>query len=161
MGVNTLIKFSVEQMLFAKDLAIKRSGSMNHADTKNSQNFIKDKQPWWRHFIGVVGEMAYSIYSDYPIDQTTIGRGDSGVDFPNGVQVKASDTVLKPNLMFPVSQFNRKIARTYVLVWVFPTGHQAEIIGSISREDIEKHRTEHDFGYGNTYIVSNKHLELV
>jgi hypothetical protein len=154
-----IITLTNEQIEWCKNLAIKRSGSMNHSDTLNSQNFLKQKPSWYRHYVGVLGELAYSIHTGQAVDETTIGKGDSGIDFEDGVQVKASDTVNKPNLMFPVSQFNRKIAKNYVLAWVkLP---EVELIGRITREKILEVKTTKDYGYGNTYFVSHSHLETI
>mgnify|MGYP000914462125 CR=1 FL=1 len=75
------IKLTPEQMQWCKDLAIKRSGSMNHSETKNSINCFKSKDRWHRHYVGALGELAYSIYSGKEVDTTTIGRGDEGIDF--------------------------------------------------------------------------------
>ena len=36
-----IITLTDSQMEWCKDLAMKRSGSMNHANTKNSSNFFK------------------------------------------------------------------------------------------------------------------------
>jgi len=150
---------SDEEIEQCKLLGMKRSGSMNHAETKNSQNFLNDKPAWYRHFIGVCGEHTYSLFSGEKVDSVTIGKGDNGFDFSNGVQVKSSDSKNKPNLMFPVSQFNRKIADTYVLVWVkLP---ECEIIGKISRNNVKNVCEVRDYGRGETIFVANDKLESI
>ena len=101
-----IYKLSPEQIKWCMDLAIKRSGTHNHAETKNSINCFKNKAGWYRHYLGVLGELAYSIHSGLKIRPFT-GEADNGTDFDNGVDVKASDTKYKPNLLLFEKQFKK------------------------------------------------------
>lgn len=136
---------------WATGLGKKRSGSMDHANTKNSRNFMPDKPPWWRHVIGVVAELGYSWWSGCPVNTTTIGRGDDGTDFPGGIQVKGSDHETPPDLLLGVSQWNRKHAAIYVLAWVRPD--EVILMGWITRKEIEARHTIHDFGWGPAMVI--------
>tara|TARA_R110000803_G_scaffold110897_1_gene179353 strand:+ start:489 stop:959 length:471 start_codon:yes stop_codon:yes gene_type:complete len=150
------ITLTDKQILYCKDLAMKRSGSVNHAETKNSINCFKEMPGWHRHYVGALGEMAYSIYSGKEIDTTTIGRGDDGTDFDNGVDVKTSTSKYKPNLLIFKKQFERKFAKNYVLAWLkLPV---VELIGTISRDDFNEHKEIKNFGYGDSYSVDKIHL---
>ena len=153
------IKLTPEQMQWCKDLAMKRSGSKNHAETKNSINCFKDKEGWHRHYVGVLGELAYSIYSGKKIDISIIGRGDDGTDFDNGVDVKTSTSKYRPNLLMFKKQYERKKADSYVLAWLqLPI---VELVGSITRNKFDELKETKDFGYGETYIVNKTHLNKI
>ena len=68
-----IITLTEEQLNFAHSVGFKRSASVGHAVTKKSFNAYENKKPdWWRHYIGAIGELAYSIYIGKEIDTTTI-----------------------------------------------------------------------------------------
>ena len=132
------IDLNEDDLAFALRLGQKRSGSMGHAETVNSPNMLYPRPPWWRHYVGVCGEQAFSKVTGYPVDDKTIGRGDDGTDFPHGIQVKAAYQPRQPRLLIPVSQLDRKIACIYVFVWL-PHEHEfkvAHIQGWITRADL-------------------------
>ena len=154
-----IIILTEQQQEWCKELALKRSGSMNHAETKNSINCFKEKPGWHRHFIGALGELAYAIHTGKEVDTTTIGRGDTGTDFDNGVDVKSSASKYKPPLLLFVNQFARKTCETYVLAWVnLP---QVELIGSIKRDKIMDVQVIKNYGYGDSYYIDNKFLTKI
>ena len=132
-----IITLTDSQMEWCKDLAMKRSGSMNHADTKNSSNFFKSKPAWWRHYIGVIGELAYGIHTGEEVDST-------------------SNRKQKPDLLLNTNQFKRKTADHYVLAWV--QDNNVELIGHIKRSKVIELKEIKDFGYGETYVIDKKHL---
>tara|TARA_R110002050_G_scaffold94607_2_gene196808 strand:- start:552 stop:1022 length:471 start_codon:yes stop_codon:yes gene_type:complete len=153
-----IYKLEKKQLDWCMDLALKRSGTHNHAETKNSVNCFKDKAGWYRHYLGVLGELAYSIHTGFKIRPFT-GEADNGTDFDNGVDVKASDTKYKPNLLLFEKQFARKFAKSYVLVWIrLP---YVQIIGEIKREKVIELKEIKNFGWGNSYFVNNKHLSNI
>lgn len=127
---------------------------MGHNDTKNSISMNHNSQK--RHYIGAVGELAYSKFSGLPVDVDTIGEGDNGNDFENGVNVKCSMSVMQPDLLFPKKQFNRKKSNYYVLSWI----HESEVylVGWAKRSEIALKHTVVDFGYGTTLKYDNKLL---
>ena len=153
-----IITLTEEQMEFAYNIGYKRSASVNHAVTRKSFNAYENKKPdWWRHYIGALGEVAYSIHIGKEIDTTTIGRGDDGTDFDNGVDVKSSDLNRKPNLLLGVNQFNKKYAKRYILAWVkLP---EVELLGYIDREDVINKSEIKNFGYNDNYFVNNENLK--
>ena len=151
-----IITLTEQQLEWCKDLAMKRSGSMNHADTKNSSNFFKSKPAWWRHYIGVIGELAYSIHTGEKVGVLTIGKGDSGYDFKYGVDVKCSNSKQRPDLLLNANQFKRKKANHYVLAWV--QENTVELIGHIKRTKATELKEIKDFGNGETYVINKKYL---
>lgn len=134
---------------------------MNHAATKNSANFFADRPPWFRHFVGACGEVAFAKTYDLPVDEDTIGRGDDGTDFPGGIQVKTAFQKRPPRLMFPQRQWLRKHAQIYVLAWAPAELECSEIslIGWIRRQRaVELLRGPRDFGYGPTVWIEQADL---
>lgn len=149
------IEFSKEDFEFCHELGLKRSGSVGHADTKNSPRMVHGSR--YRHYLGVVGELAYSKYSGLEVDIHTIGKGDDGTDFPNGVNVKCSDAKNKPNLLILSQQFKRKYSDYYVMVWY--TQGDVYLLGWATRDQLYTHKKVVDFGYGETYLYSNRNLK--
>lgn len=151
-----VITLNEKQMNWCKELAMKRSGSMNHAETKNSINCFKNKEGWHRHYVGLLGEYAYAQYTGQKVDDVTIGKGDKGIDFADGVDVKTSTSKYRPNLLIFVKQFQRKVADRYVLAWLdLP---RVELIGSITRKKFIEVKEIKNLGYGDSYQVNRKHL---
>ena len=73
------IKLTTKQMEWCQELAIKRSGSKNHAETKNSINCFKDKKGWHRHYVGVLGGSISRNKFDQFKQIKNFGYGDSYV----------------------------------------------------------------------------------
>jgi hypothetical protein len=142
---------------FCKNLGDARSGSMGHRDTVNSQTMTHKSRH--RHFLGVVGELAYSKFSGLDVDSFTIGKGDDGNDFINGVNVKCSDSKNKPNLIFPSVQYERKRSEYYVLAWYKDS--RVYLIGWTTRAEINLKHKMVDFGYGETVFFSNNLLRTM
>lgn len=142
-------------------LAKRRSGSMGDKETKNSWNPKMNSRK--RHYIGVLGEWCWSVLSGHPIDIETIGRGDDGTDFPGGIQVKGADQENMPNLLIPESQYDRKVADHYVLVWV--REKTGLILGRITREkmdQVKKFVKQGDKGMiCNTWWTDYRHLTKI
>ena len=154
--VNRIMELDANQIEFCKALGMKRSGSMNHADTKHSANFFKDKPAWHRHFLGVMGEFAYGAYSGYPIDNETIGRGDTGTDFLDGTDVKSSDSISKPNLILRPDAIFRKKPKSYVLAWIrVPV---VILVGRITWENVIDVMEERKYDHGVAYFIDNRFL---
>ena len=151
-----------EQLNFCKKIGYLRGLSYHHIDTINSQNFLKDKKGWYRSFIGVVGELAYALHTGqeinkaHEIDKYVLGIGDDGNDFYGSVNVKCSDTINKPNLMFPKLQFYRKQSKYYVLTWYKEPS--VFLVGWIDRQTIEENIIIKDYGYGETIFFPNEML---
>ncbi len=153
------ISLSEEDIKFAEDLGKKRSASMGHKDTKNSKNFFSDKPGWWRHYIGALGEVAYSKATGHKVDTETIGRGDGGADFPNGVQIKSTMKKHKPDLIISKRQFNMKKGTIYVLAWIkIP---KVEFVGWITRSKFDTLKQLKKFQHGEAWVVKHQLLNSV
>ena len=153
------VRLSVEDINFATELGKKRSASMGHKDTKNSKNFFANKPPWHRHVVGAIGEVAFAKVTGQKVDTKTIGRGDGGVDFKNGVQVKATEKKYKPDLIISKRQFNMKKGTIYVLAWIkLPV---VEFVGGISRQKFDQLKTLKRFQHGEAWVVKHELLNKV
>jgi len=136
-------------------------------NTKNSQNFYEDKAPWYRSFIGAIGEVAYSKWTGWPIVETTWNKGDSvedGTDFPDGSNTKSSAEDYKPNLLIPVVHYKKWIPKSYVLAWVKLRRRECFLLGKISR--IKADEVKYCVKKGdrkmkvNTYWIERQHLTI-
>lgn len=136
-------------------------------NTINSQNFFEDKKPWYRHFIGAIGEKAYSKFSNWPIIETTWndGRsGEDGTDFPNGANIKASPIYGMPNLLIPVDQWERHEPFSYVLAWVKLRQRECHLMGLVTRQ--KANRVKYKVKKGDrkmkvdTWWIDLKHLSV-
>lgn len=101
------------------------------------------------HFIGLLGEMAWSIHSGLPVDEEIYAVRDGGQDF-DGIEVKTITYFGKdePELKIPVKEYvKRNEIKTYVLVRVDVKRPQnVEILGTISREDFDDLKVEKKYG---------------
>ena len=153
------IKLSDEDINFATDLGKRRSASMGHKDTKNSKNFFANKPPWHRHVVGAIGEVAFAKVTGQKVDTKTIGRGDGGVDFKNGVQIKSTEKKFKPDLIISKRQFNMTKGTIYVLAWIkLPV---VEFVGWISRQKFDQLKTLKRFQHGEAWVVKHELLNKV
>lgn len=174
---TTDIHINSNDLKWCLDLGLKRSGSMGHMETPNSKDMMKGSTygnvpPWFRHYLGAIGEKAYSIMTGFPVNDITIGRGDSGIDFPDGYQVKCSGLTkidkatgerVLPNLLFLVDQWDRKhvLAKNFCLMWAYHLSDKdawVRPMGHISIEDVLIFRKLVDFGHGPTWFVNQYHL---
>jgi len=136
-------------------------------NTINSRNFFPDKEPWYRNFIGAIGEKAYSKFSNWPIIETTWNDGRSaedGSDFPNGFKVKASPIKGVPNLLIPVDQWKRHKPKGYILAWVKLSRRECFLMGQILREKADTLKYFVKKGdrntQVNTYWTERKYLSV-
>lgn len=155
-----IVELTSDEIINAYYIGYNRSKSVNHSDTKISKNLHKNRPNWWRHFIGALGEVAYSKVTGEDVDTETLGKGDQGYDFKNGIDIKSSDLNRKPNLIISKQAFDSKICKTYLLAWVkLP---YVELLGTIERDQV-LNNLEKMFlkktPYGETYIINNTKLK--
>ena len=136
-------------------------------NTINSQNFFPNKEPWFRSYVGAVGEVAYSKWTGYPITETTWNDGRSvedGTDFPDGSNVKASEIDEIPNLLIPVVHYKKWIPKSYVLAWARLLQRECFLLGKITRkkaDDVKYLVKKGDRKMKcNTYWIERHHLNI-
>ena len=163
---NLTIILTEKEIEKCKEIGLKRSGSMSHADTKNSKNMTPEKPAWWRHYIGALGEYAFAKLTNQEVHDI-IGRGDEGTDFPCGTNVKSSDFPHRePNLLIhKKTSWDRKRAKRYVLAWIkLP---QIIFLGEITEQkilnliDIVGENIYREYGRGKTLTIPTRMLEPI
>lgn len=157
------MKFNLtkKQLDYARDLATKRHEAKNKSfrnkdilisDDKSDKKLDKNYLP---HYIGVVGELAWSIVSDSEVDENIYSVRDPGEDF-DGVEVKTITYMGsgEPELKIKVEEFNSKKPELYVLVR-FDLKKTVEVLGTISRADFESHKRKKRYGarMPHNYVV--------
>jgi hypothetical protein len=168
------IKFTDEQLLYARELAYKRHEA-KHPSFKNKRrlgDFEKKtkvdqfvKHPTHKaHFLGILGEMAYASLVNGSIDENIYKIRDTGFDVDD-VEVKAS-TRLSDDIELKVEKkhYETKFPKKYVLVRIDENAFRTvEVIGEIEREDFNKCKKVKQYrpNYPINYIVGIKHLKLL
>ncbi len=154
------IKLTADEIINAYYIGYNRSNSVGHSNTKISKNLHKNRPNWWRHFVGALGEVAYAKVTGEKVDTKTLGKGDNGFDFKNGIDIKSSDLKKKPSLIISKQAFDSKICKTYLLAWVkIP---YVELLGTIKRDEVLNNLDKmflKETPYGETYIVNNSKLK--
>jgi hypothetical protein len=79
------------------------------------------------HFYGLLGEKVYSLETGLPMYTRYEKNGDSGIDFPDGTNVKTSTYYFDPWLKVSPSELG--VARRYVLVGLDVDMRRAGICG--------------------------------
>jgi len=164
-----IIKFNDEQIAFAVDLAKKRHEAKSMA-FRNSNIYMREKssytleKEYMPHFVGIIGELAWSIYSGNIIDERIYKVRDNGEDF-SGVEVKTITYFGdgEPELKIKQDEFFKKSPDTYVLVRYDESKKEAEILGSISRDKFDKLKKSKRYGkYNpNNFVVPASLLDRV
>lgn len=153
--------------LTKKDLefAYEVASSRHNAKSKSFRNtkilfdhtkgdFVPDKNVM-PHYIGVIGELAWSKYSGQPIDMEIYKVRDSGTDF-NGVEVKTItyNGSGEPELKIKVEEFHSKTPEIYVLAH-FDLKKTVTLLGRVTRDAFDKHKKKKKYGRfnPNNYVV--------
>lgn len=101
------------------------------------------------HFIGLLGEMVWSIHSGQVLDENIYAVRDGGEDF-DGVEVKTITYFGngEPELKIPVKEYTlRDKVSMYVLVRVdVKHPSSVEILGTISRDQFDLVKSKKKYG---------------
>lgn len=127
----------------------------NYSSTKNWSNGNST------HFLGVVAECAFSIYSGLDFDENLNVLGDPGYDFViNGktIDVKGTQYFHDPHLkQYP----NPKTwVDIYVLVGIDIAQKRAKIFGWATKEEMQG-ATLKDYGYGPQRVIECSKLHKI
>ncbi len=162
-------KLSKKQLKYALELAIMRHDAkhisfrnkdtkkfINKSKTKLSEDMKVDFQ-YMAHFLGVIGELGYSLATGEPVDEEIYSVRDSGEDF-DGVEVKTITYMGagEPELKIPVNEYEaRTPPKTYALVRYDRGRKEVDVLGTITRESFDKHKKKKKYGAGKplNYIV--------
>lgn len=153
------IKLSDSELNYIYNLAKKRHDA-KHESFRNSSQIIPEAkkdafksiydidQEYMPHFLGLVGEYAWSKYSGEPLDEEIYSVRDNGEDF-KGIEVKTITYIGKgePELKITVKEYqSRKAPEQYVLCRFDMQNSQIEILGDITRENFDKEKKEKKYG---------------
>lgn len=168
-------KLSKKQLKYALELAILRHdakhASFRNKDTKRFINESKTKLSeemkvdfqYMAHFLGVIGELGYSLATGEPVDEEIYAVRDSGQDF-DGVEVKTITYMGagEPELKIPVTEYEtRTPPKKYALVRYDRGRKEVDVLGTISRHNFDKRKKKKKYGAGKpmNYIVPLSAME--
>jgi hypothetical protein len=166
-----------EQLEYALDLAMRRHdakhSSFRNKDTENFRNDTKGKMSekfkvdfqYMAHFLGVIGELGYSLVTGEDVDEEIYAVRDSGQDF-EGVEVKTITYMGagEPELKIPVKEYEQRTPPvTYVLTRFNSGSNEVEVLGQISRSRFDKVKKKKKYGMNKplNYIVPLSRMETI
>lgn len=169
------IKLTKEQLNYALDLAVKRHdakhASFRNKDTELFSNDTKksisarigaDKQ-YMAHFLGVLGELGWSLVTGEAVDEEIYDVRDSGQDF-EGIEVKTITYMGRgePELKITVKEYDRRTPpKLYVLTRFDSSTGVIDILGKITREEFDQVKVRKRYGakLPQNYIVPLSKME--
>lgn len=162
------IKFTDEQIDYAIRLAKKRheakSRSFRNSSIYTKQEDMRVSREYLPHFVGLIGEMAWALYSGEKVDEEIYKVRDKGEDF-SGTEVKTITYFGEgePELKIKQSEYSEKTPDTYVLVRYNDGDKEAEILGKISREKFDELKVAKRYGRfnPNNFVVPASLLDRV
>jgi hypothetical protein len=125
---------------------------------------FKIEKEYMPHFLGLVGELAWSLYTGEPVDENIYSVRDGGEDF-HGVEVKtitySGDG--EPELKIKVSEYESKRPEMYVLVKFDLSSKEVTILGTISRTAFDDKKVEKKYGrfLPKNYVVPLSVMESI
>lgn len=113
------------------------------------------------HFLGLVAEAAFSVYSGMDFDESLNAEGDPGYDFivdGKTIDVKGTQYFNDPHLkQYP----NPKTwADYYVLVGIDIAQKRAKIFGHATKEEMQN-ASLRDYGYGPQRVIGCSELHKI
>jgi hypothetical protein len=150
---NMRYRFTLKEWQECYDLAKQR----HDAKPKNIRNagylaqLRKGNEQYLPHFVGILGEMAYSKKSGVSLDRKIYKIRDDGKDFTiKGKKVEIRALTYQgdgePELKIKQSEYLRKKCDLYVLVRVDVVKKTVEILGEITFEDFDKKKKAKKYG---------------
>jgi len=141
----------------AKNISFRNASQIMNTEKSESfeAEFKIDKQ-YMSHFLGLVGELAWSLLSGDPVDEKIYKVRDVGEDF-KGIEVKTITYMGEgePELKIKVEEYEKKTPKKYVLVRFDLYNREVEILGTITRKMFDKHKVQKKYGrfLPNNYVV--------
>ena len=153
------IKLNKEQLEYIYNLAKKRHDAKHQSFRNASQIMPEDKRDsfnsvynidkqYMPHFLGLVGEYAWSQHTGEAVDEEIYDVRDGGEDF-DGVEVKTITYMGKgePELKITQKEYEeRKVPNLYVLTRFDIKNTEVELLGTISRESFDDIKVEKQYG---------------
>jgi hypothetical protein len=152
------INLTKEQIEYCYDLAKKRHDAKHKSFRNKSQiipsnkgdsfeSELKFEKEYMPHFLGIVGELAWSLYSGDKVDENIYKVRDNGEDF-DGIEVR---TITykgngEPELKVKVAEYESKNPQIYVLTKFDLEEKSVTILGRISRENFDQVKVKKKYG---------------
>jgi hypothetical protein len=170
-------KLTKKQLNYALGLAMQRHDAkhtsfrnkdtdrfMNKSKGSLSDKFSVDRQ-YMAHFLGVIGELGYSLVTGESVDENIYSVRDDGQDF-EGVEVKTITYMGngEPELKITVKEYDqRKPPKLYVLTRFDLKNNEIEVLGKITRMNFEKKKVRKRYGarLPQNYIVPLSKMDKV
>ena len=162
------IKLKKAELKYLFDLAKKRHDAKDPSFRNKSRIMPKDKnesfedlfkidKQYMPHFLGLVGEYAWSQYSGESADEEIYDVRDGGEDF-KGIEVKTITYMGygEPELKITQKEYEeRKVPNKYVLARFDMKNKEVEILGTITRYMFDKKKKEKKYGQRlpNNFVV--------
>lgn len=168
-------KLTKKQLNYALSLAMQRHDAkhtsfrnkdtnrfMNESKGSLSEKFSVDKQ-YMAHFLGVIGELGYSLATGESVDENIYSVRDDGQDF-EGVEVKTITYMGsgEPELKITVKEYEqRKAPKLYVLTRFNLKSNEIDVLGKITRKSFEKKKVKKRYGarLPENYIVPLSYMD--
>jgi hypothetical protein len=152
----------------AKDKSFRNRdvGKFQNQSKHTLADYVKVDPQYMAHFIGVLGEMAWSIHTGEALDEEIYAVRDNGEDF-EGTEVKTLTYFGRgePELKIPESEYKeRQSVQRYVLARVDPKSpNDVELLGKIDREifDVLKEKKQYGVSKPKNFIVPQSSMERV
>jgi len=168
-------KLTKKQLGYALDLAMRRHDakhkSFRNKDTEKFRNDNKSRMSekfkvdfqYMAHFLGVIGELGYSLATGEEVDEEIYAVRDSGQDF-DGVEVKTITYMGagEPELKIPVYEYDKRTPpNLYVLTRFNSNLNEIEVLGQISRKEFDRSKKKKRYGANKplNYIVPLSSME--
>lgn len=168
-------KLTKKQLSYVYNLAKQRHNA-KHKSFRNATQIVpedkgnvfekqfKIEKEYMPHFLGLVGELAWSLHTGEAVDENIYNVRDGGEDF-KGIEVKTItyDGDGEPELKIKVSEYGSKTPEKYVLVKFDLKSKVVKILGTISRDSFDKEKKEKKYGrfLPNNYVVPLSLMEKI
>ena len=170
-------KLTKKQLNYALDLAMRRHDakhkSFRNKDTERFRNDNKSRMSekfkvdfqYMAHFLGVIGELGWSLATGEAVDENIYAVRDDGQDF-EGIEVKTITYMGagEPELKIPVYEYDkRQPPKVYVLTRFNSNISEVDVLGKITRKDFDKCKKKKQYGIGKplNYIVPLSKMDEV
>lgn len=167
------INLTKKQIEYCYNLAKKRHDA-KHISFRNSSQIIPEhkgtafegelnfEKQYMPHFLGLVGELAWALYSGEKVDENIYKVRDNGEDF-DGIEVR---TITykgdgEPELKVKVVEYESKNPKIYVLAQFDISEKSVTILGRITRENFDQVKVKKKYGryLPMNYIVPLSKME--
>lgn len=157
---SNTITFTEDQRRYIEKLAKARNESKRPEIREHDSGYHDHNDDRaYPHMIGMAAELAYSLLTGKPVDETIHKDSGDYNDF-DGVEVKGTSwDGRSQQLIVKQRDFNRKKPEIYTLIWVDREYKTAKYIGSIIWDDFNKKKIAHKHKIIDNFYVESTELK--